>query len=120
MWRLLCDQNIRTDTVAYLHSCGHDVISTRDLNLSEGDDDIILAEAVCQDRVVLTFNSDFGDIRLFPPETHCGVIRLRVHPQDRGTVHPALDRVLGRLTPESLRGRIAIVQRGKIRLRGKR
>jgi predicted nuclease of predicted toxin-antitoxin system len=120
VWRLLCDQNIRTDTVAYLRSCGHDAISTRDLDLSEGDDDIILAEAVRQDRVVLTFNSDFGDIRLFPPETHCGVIRLRVHPQDRATIHPALDRALSRLTPESLRGRIAVVERGKIRLRGKR
>lgn len=117
-WRLLCDQNIRIDTVDYLREQGLDVVSTRDLGFEETSEDLILAHAIADNRIVLTFNADFGDIRQFPPETHCGVIRLRIHPQDRETVHAALDRALALLTPAKMDKHIAVVEVTRIRLRG--
>lgn len=119
MWRLLCDQNIRVDTVEFLRSLNHDAISARDLNLSRASDSAILAEAIKQERIVLTFNSDFGDIRYFPPETHCGVIRLRIYPQDTFSINNILKHVLTVLSPDMIRGKIAVVDRRRIRLRGK-
>lgn len=119
MWRLLCDQNIRTDTVEFLRQKGFDVVSTRDMNLSKATDEEIMEVAQRQERIIVTFNGDFGDIRRFPPDTHCGIIRLRIYPQDRQSVNTCLEKIFSVLTPEMMKGHLATVDQNNIHLRGK-
>jgi predicted nuclease of predicted toxin-antitoxin system len=113
----LLDQNLRQTTVDFLRSLGFDAVSTRDLGLQHASDIQILAAAIGQRRLVLTYNADFGDVREFPPGTYLGVIRLRIHPQIDEVVHPILERVFDLIPPEALLGALTVVDNHKIRIR---
>ena len=115
---LFCDQNIMVETVEFLRRQGHDVTSTRDVGLALAPDDEVLAFAIRENRILLTFNADFGDIRLFPVGTHAGIIRLRVNQQTAEVLHPILENTLGQLAEKDLSGKLITVAKTAIRIRG--
>ena len=117
--RLFCDQNIMVETARFLRALGHDVSSARDVKLAEAPDDEVLAYAIREDRVLLTYNADFGDLRLFPVGTHSGIIRLRLSEQTAGALHPVLEAALRDLAAKDLSGKLVTVTRTAIRIRGK-
>jgi predicted nuclease of predicted toxin-antitoxin system len=76
--------------------------------------------AVCQKEglVLITMDTDFADIRSYPPAEFPGLVVLRLHSQDK----PHVVDVLGRLTPllstEPLRRHLWIVDETRLRIRG--
>ncbi len=115
--RFLLDQNLRVHTKEFLRQLGYDVVDTRDLGLSRATDREIVEAAVREGRIIVTYNSDFGDIRDFPPGSYPGVIRLRVHPQTDEVLHPLLAEFLSNVEPEQLRGALVILDNIKARIR---
>jgi predicted nuclease of predicted toxin-antitoxin system len=78
--RLLADENIPLDTVRALRAAGHDVYSATESAPGAADLDH-LRRAVTEDRLVLTFDTDFGELLVRgsdPPKA--GVILLRLVP----------------------------------------
>ncbi len=95
--RLLADENTPYPAIAALRSDGHDVISIAERSPGASDIDIF-AWAIREDRIVLTFDKDFGDIaRLTPASATCGVILFR-----GGMPSP---RDIGRYFVDTIRGR---------------
>ena len=115
--KLLLDQNLRVETLEFLRSLNLDVTSTRELDLKKATDDEIMEVATEKDRIVVTFNSDFGDIRVYPPGSCPGVIRLRIEPQTIEVVHPVLEHLFSSIEHEELKGTLTTVTRDKIRIR---
>jgi len=115
--RFLLDQNLRTQTKEFLRQLGHDVVDTRDLGLARATDREIMDAAVLQDRIVITYDSDFGDIREFPPGSYPGVIRLRIYPQTDEMLHPRLAELLRSVDAKRLRGALMILDNAKVRIR---
>lgn len=115
--RLLLDQNLRIQTKEFLRQLGYDVVDTRNLGLSRATDREIVEVAIKEGRIIVTYNSDFGDIRDFPPGSYPGVIRLRVHPQTDEVLHPRLAEFLGSVEPEQLQGALVILDNVKARIR---
>ena len=76
--RLLADENIPGDAIAALRAAGHDVVWVRTDGPGSTDRDI-LARAQREDRIVLTFDKDFGELawRARLPAA-CGVVLLRL------------------------------------------
>ena len=63
--RILADENIPGDAVVMLRSRGHDVVWVR--TDSPGDaDESHLSRAVSEQRLLITFDKDFGQARLPP------------------------------------------------------
>ncbi len=118
MLRLFCDQNILVDTVIFLRKSGYDVLSTRDLGMERAQDSEVLQAAIEEERILLTYNSDFGDLRAFPPETHAGIIRLKIHPQVCEVLHPILKKALFSLAQDQIAGKLVTITPKKIRIRG--
>lgn len=115
--KLFLDQNLRVETVEFLRQLGLDVISTRELGLSRATDGEIAAVAIAQDRIFMTFNHDFVDIRDFPVGSNPGVIRLRIEPQTPEVVHPVLEALFRTVPHDRLKGALTIVTRSKVRIR---
>ena len=115
---IFCDQNIMVETVEFLRRQGHDVLSTRDVGLALAPDEKVMAFAIEDNRILLTYNADFGDIRLFPVGTHAGIIRLRVTQQTAEVLHPILERALGQLADRDLSGKLITVTKTAVRIRG--
>ena len=66
----------------------------------------------------MTHNADFSDIRLFPPGTHCGIIRLRIKDQTAESLHPLLKHAFNQLDHVDVSGKLVTVLKNSIRIRG--
>ncbi len=78
----LLDENIPPATANYLSRKRPDwtVRHVRDIGLRGASDKVIFDWAQKNNFIVITFDEDFADARMFPAGTHNGVIRLRVWP----------------------------------------
>jgi len=76
--RLLANENIPGDAVELLRSRGHDVLWVR-TDSPGASDETNLARAVSQQRVLITFDKDFGDLVFHRGRVaSCGVILFRM------------------------------------------
>jgi predicted nuclease of predicted toxin-antitoxin system len=72
------DENVHTDVAPALRALGHDVLTVHDQSLA-GHPDADIANAVQQEqRILVTFDLDFADIRRYPPSWFAGIVVLRL------------------------------------------
>jgi predicted nuclease of predicted toxin-antitoxin system len=76
--RLLANENFPGDAIAALRKAGHDVIWVR-IDAPGISDPEVLAWAQAEDRILITFDKDFGELafRAKLPAT-CGIIWFRI------------------------------------------
>src|SRR5689334_10873921 len=76
--RFLANENMPGDAVTALAAAGHDIVWVRTASPGSEDKDI-LAWAVREDRVLLTFDQDFGELawRAGLPAS-CGIVLFRI------------------------------------------
>ena len=60
--RFLADMGVGTAIVDWLNENGHDAIHLRDVGLERLPDSEVFQKAATENRVVLTFDLDFGEI----------------------------------------------------------
>ena len=76
--RLKLDENIPKSARARLALLGHDVDTVLDENLGGGADPQIWAAAQHEERLLVTQDLDFSDVRQFAPGTHWGILLVRL------------------------------------------
>ena len=59
--RILADENMLAEAVAFLRAAGHDVRWAAETNPSDADPNL-LELATAEERTLITFDSDFGDL----------------------------------------------------------
>ena len=113
------DQNIPPQVAIWLSSKRPDwtVWHVRDLGLSGASDQVIFARAQAHNAIVITFDEDFADTRMFPVGSHAGVIRLRVWPTTIEQAEVALNRLLDSAEDEQLPKSLIIIDEFRIRIR---
>jgi predicted nuclease of predicted toxin-antitoxin system len=114
--QFLADECVYQETVNFLCNLDFDVLKAQDLSLRGAPDRQVLDKAQELNRVLLTNDRGFGDIRRYPPSRHQGVILLRI----KGyrfvhDVHSVLQDLLSHET--RFRGALFIVDRHKWRKR---
>ena len=62
-------------TVQRLQAAGHDVLLAGDWIPDPGDEQI-LAQALAEDRILVTLDSDFGELAVVRQQPHSGILRL--------------------------------------------
>ena len=76
--RLLADTNIDGPIVSALRDAGHDVVWVYE-DARRMADPNILARAVREDRLLITFDTDFGELTFLEHlPAHCGVVLFRI------------------------------------------
>jgi len=113
--RFIANENIPGPIIQALRDLGHDVASVR-ASMPGADDRVVLAHAQAEQRIVVTSDTDFGELAFrsrIPVE--CGVILVRLD-----WTNPDADNqvVINALTSrESWSGIFAVVERDRIRVR---
>jgi len=116
--RFKTDENLHPEVVSLLRSHGHDLCTVWDQG-HQGKPDREVAEAIRrEERVLVTLDSDFADIRTYPPNEYHGLIVCRLAVQSRANVVAVFERVVRWLDIHSLQGRLWLVEEGDIRIRG--
>jgi predicted nuclease of predicted toxin-antitoxin system len=60
--RLLLDENLSPALSGFLAAAGHDVVHVRDRGLTSARDDVVLAVAASEERVLISADTDFGTL----------------------------------------------------------
>lgn len=111
----LADENFPLDAVVALRSAGYDV--TWILTDSPGIDDIsVLAQAQAEDRILLTFDKDFGELAFSRRHSATsGVVLFRSMPgSSRETAEFVVDVIVSR---QDWQGHFSVVDTRRIRMR---
>jgi predicted nuclease of predicted toxin-antitoxin system len=76
--RFLADENFPRAAVKALEAGGHDVLWIKAVDPGAADTDV-LARAVADGRILLTFDKDFGELAASSvPAPACGIVLLRI------------------------------------------
>jgi hypothetical protein len=113
--RLLANENIPDVAVTALESAGHDVAWVRTDTPGASDSDV-LARAVGESRILLTFDKDFGDLArnsTLPPS--CGVILFRIPMPRAADVGARLLALIA--SRDDWAGHFSVIEPGRIRMR---
>ena len=73
---------------------------------------------VCQDeqRIIVTLDTDFADIRMYPPQDYSGIIVLRIRQHDKPYVLAIMRRVIRALERMPINRQLWIVDEKRIRI----
>ena len=97
-----------------LRAAGHDALSVFDQFLAGRPDGRIALVCKQEDRALITLDTDFSDIRTYPPADYPGLLVSRLTRQSVPEVTRVLRRRLGVLKPNDCHGQLWIVERDRI------
>src|SRR2546423_6305613 len=80
------DENLPQEITDLLIVSGFEAHSVRDERLSGKSDEILSAICKDEERAFITLDTDFLDIRRFPPEHFFGIVVMRLVSQDKDHV----------------------------------
>jgi predicted nuclease of predicted toxin-antitoxin system len=113
--RLLANENIPLGAVVALRIYGHDVLWIREI--SPGITDVeVMALGHREERILVTFDKDFGELAFCtkqPPA--CGIILFRIPMISSAYIAKALVKVIG--SRDDWGGHFAVVEEDRIRIK---
>ncbi len=116
--RFLLDQNLSSRLAQLLEAAGHDALHIASLGLSTATDEVVLARAVEDSRVLVSGDTDFGTLLAAGHRRKPSVILLRRErprrPEAQATlILSHLDRLADALDA----GAIVVIEESRIRIR---
>jgi predicted nuclease of predicted toxin-antitoxin system len=115
--RFLCDMGVSTGVVTWLRQLGHDAKHLRDEGLHRLPNGEIFDKAGAEQRIVLTFDLDFGEILALSGSTVVSVILFRLNNTTTPFVIGRLSNVLRDAAHALDDGAIVVVEDGRHRVR---
>ena len=117
--RFKIDENLPVEVVDLLTSGGHDALSVVDQGMGGAGDPDVARICISEDRCLITLDTDFSDIRAYPPGSHPGIIVFRLAQQDKRSVLAVSSRLLAALKSQTPDGALWVVDEQRIRVREK-
>jgi predicted nuclease of predicted toxin-antitoxin system len=116
--RFFIDEDVPRSTTRVLRDAGFDVINVHEAGLQGKNDDLVFAAAQRDERLLITCDMGFSNILKFPPSENHGILVVRV--PDSEPIAVFNREVLNAIQEvgENLLRHLAIVEIGKVRLRG--
>lgn len=115
--RFKIDENLHDEVADLLTNAGYDAHTVHAEDLSGAEDADLARRYALEDRVLISLDLDFADIRMHPPSASPGLIVMRVGSQNRRHVLSIMQRVLTLLQRKTVRGKLWIVSDTGVRIR---
>ncbi|OGG14896.1 hypothetical protein A2875_02965 [Candidatus Gottesmanbacteria bacterium RIFCSPHIGHO2_01_FULL_46_14] len=113
--KFLTDENIGLEVVAFLRKKGHDVGSITEISTGVSDV-MVLAKAVDEKRILITADTDFGELVYHAGKRHAGIVLLRLDDERNANKIRVLGELLEKYADE-LVGTFVIVTETSVRIR---
>lgn len=111
--KFLVDRCAGRRLAEWLSSLGHDVIEARSLGKDPGDS-VLLEWAAEENRILVTIDTDFGQLVYVNRARHCGIVRLPDVPAQKRI--QLMEMVIARYSSQLETGQIITVRGEKIRV----
>lgn len=113
------DENLPLEIADLLVSASYDAKTVNDQQLQGIKDPILIDVCRTEHCVLVTLDTDFSDIRAYPPEEFTGIIVLRIGSQAKNHVIKVFRSIMPLIGREPLIQHLWIVEETKVRIRGK-
>jgi predicted nuclease of predicted toxin-antitoxin system len=111
------DENIPEDAVTIFMNAGYRVSTVLDEGMGGRADPEVASVCKAENKILITLDTDFANIGVYPPEDYSGIIVLRLANQAKPHVLSILARLLDSLRRKSPSGHLWIVDEYRIRIR---
>jgi predicted nuclease of predicted toxin-antitoxin system len=116
--RFKIDENLPVEVAQRLVAASHDAPTILDQNMSGRPDQDVATICRTEQRALITLDTDFGDIRAYPPDQYFGLLVLRPARQDKATILSLIERIMPLFQSEPLEKHLWIVDESSVRIRG--
>jgi predicted nuclease of predicted toxin-antitoxin system len=117
MMRFLADMGVDIRVVRWLRENGHDAKHLRDEGLHRIPNGEIFVKAISENRVIVTFDLDFGEIVALSQGEKASVILFRLHNTRTPHLIKRLATVLADATEALEQGAVVVVEESRHRIR---
>ena len=115
--KLKLDENLSRHLKPLLIAQGHDTLTADDENLLSRPDTEVARAAAKEDRMLLTLDVQFADLRKHPPGSHPGIILFRPLSLGPLWVNRFVAEFIESADLGALAGCVAVVEPGRLRIR---
>jgi|SRR6185503_11715829 len=114
--KIKLDHNLSRHLQAALEVFGHDVDTAFDEGLARATDKEVLRKASDQNRILFTLDTDFLNLKSYPPKDHAGVVVFRPTRQGALAIIKVVEAFVRSADLKKYRRRTAVVERTRIRI----
>lgn len=111
------DENLPESLGEVLVASNHEVDTVINEGLVGRPDAEVAAAALAEDRLLITLDKGFGDIRTYPPGAHPGILVLRLANESAAAVREAISELLAHHRLDDLAGTVTVLHHGRLRIR---
>ena len=111
--KLLLDENVSPRVALELSRSNYDVIHVKNAGLGGRPDSEVKEFALKESRCIVTLDSDFADIRNYPPGSHAGIIVLKLKYASSENIIKALHGLLPKLVDVAIENGVLIITNGE-------
>jgi predicted nuclease of predicted toxin-antitoxin system len=115
--KLKLDENLSRHLKPVLSAMEHDVMTVADENLLSRPDTEIALAAKAENRLLLTLDVEFADLRKYPPGSHPGVILFRPYSLSPISVNKFIADFIHHADLNNLSACVAVVDPTHVRVR---
>lgn len=116
--KFLIDEDVPRSTARVLRDAGFDAVDVRDVGLRGKSDTDVFFYAQQEQRIIITCDMGFSNILHYPPHENAGILVVRI--PDSKPIDSLNEEILRSVQEigEKLNHHLAIVELGRVRLRG--
>ena len=111
------DENLPELVRESLSGLGHDVHTVVEEGLSGARDETVLQACVAEDRILITLDLDFSDIRAYPPGSYPGIWVLRPPKQTFKAIESVVLAGVRLSAVERVHGQLWVIDEKRVRIR---
>lgn len=111
------DENLPDLVRESLGALGLDVHTVADEQLSGASDEVVLRACITENRVLITLDLDFSDIRAYPPGSYPGIWVLRPRQQTFRAVEALVQAGVRLSAIERVQGQLWVIDEQRVRIR---
>jgi predicted nuclease of predicted toxin-antitoxin system len=113
------DENLPAECAVLLRDAGFGADTVADEHLTGAKDSVIAKKSCEEDRVLITLDLDFANVKAYPPMEHRGIIVIRLKRLDKPTILALMPRIISSLGARTPSGELWIVESDRVRFRTK-
>ena len=112
-----CDENLPQNASDILKEAGYDTTNIWEEELTGCEDKVLIEKCKFEDRILISLDLDFADIRVYPPRNYPGIVILRLKKYDIRQVIEKIRQIILLFSQETPEHKLWIVEKKKIRIR---
>jgi predicted nuclease of predicted toxin-antitoxin system len=112
------DENLPVEFATLLQNAGYNADTVHTEGLTGSTDSQIAAICQAENRIIITLDLGFSDIRAYNPAEYPGIIVIRAIRQDKQHILSVATRLLPLFEKQTIQNKLWIVEERRVRIRG--